>query len=85
MSSKNDKGSNSRESSKEKEESSKVNTTKQLPSDGSENEGDRSSVIEAEKKRLQGAKGKKRGAVEPLDFAKGSRDVAVRGFQKSMQ
>jgi hypothetical protein len=56
-----------------------------LPSDRSENEGDRSSVIEAEKKRLQGAKGKKRGIAVPLDFAKGSRDVAVRGFQKSMQ
>ncbi len=30
---------------------SKVNTTKQLPSDRSENEHDRSSVIEAEKKK----------------------------------
>ena len=40
-------------------------------------------MIEAEKKRKKAAKG---GAgIPPLDFAKGSRDIAVRGFQKSMQ
>ena len=42
---------------------SKVNTTKQLPSDGSENEGERSSVIEAEKKRK-----KQKGNNAPLNF-----------------
>ena len=60
--------SSNRSGSKSKSETSsnkqsKVNTTKQLPSDGSENEGERSSVIEAEKKRK-----KQKGNNAPLNF-----------------
>ncbi len=43
--------SQSSSSKSEHKTNSKVNTTKQLPSDGSENEQDRSSVIEVEKKK----------------------------------